>query len=156
MDWPGAQDIADRLKKLVPPEILENEKGKEVPVAVQAQITQMTQMIEMLTNQLNQANKTIEQKEIERNSKERVEFAKMETDLKKEVMRQAADAVKHNQQISQTLLPASVQSVSQQTNELDAEQRRLMIERQRMNGRTPPMNQPAGGYQTPGQPPEEM
>lgn len=88
MDWPGAHEIAERFKKIIPPEVLGEEGQEEVPPEVQAQMAQMNQMIEAMTEQLKEATKTIEQKTIEIESKERIEFAKMETDLEKEKLKQ--------------------------------------------------------------------
>jgi hypothetical protein len=88
MDWPGAQEIAERFKKIIPPDVLGEEEAQEIPPQVQAQMQQMNQMIEAMTTQLQEATKTIEQKTIEIESKERIEFAKMETDLEKEKLKQ--------------------------------------------------------------------
>lgn len=104
MDWPGAKEIAERLKKTLPPGIAEDEDGQQAPLPpeVQQQMQQMSQMIEQMTAQLNDATKTIEQKTLELESKERIEFAKMETDLEKEKLKafsyEAVDSV--NMQIA--------------------------------------------------------
>ena len=90
MDWPGADEIAERLKKTLPPGIAENEKkgeGNEIPPQVQQQMQQMQQMVDQLTQQLNQAQDTIQQKQLELNVKERIELAKIEADLKKELIK---------------------------------------------------------------------
>lgn len=89
MDWPGARDIADRLKKTLPPGIAEDpEKGQpQIPPEMQAQMQQMGQQIDGLTQQLNQAHEALEKKTVEIESKERIEFAKMEVDLKKEMLK---------------------------------------------------------------------
>lgn len=90
MDWPGAQEISERLKKLIPPHILED-GNQQVPPQVQAQIAQMTQMIQTLQAQLQAAATELEfkqgQKQMEIASKERIEFAKMDVDLQKEAMK---------------------------------------------------------------------
>ena len=48
MDWPGADAIAERLRKLVPPQLLEGEEGEETikPEQVEAMIQQATQQLE--------------------------------------------------------------------------------------------------------------
>lgn len=43
MDWPGAQDIADRIKRAMPPEIVGEEGEEPIPPKVQAMITQIQQ-----------------------------------------------------------------------------------------------------------------
>lgn len=86
MDWPGAQEISERLKKLIPPHIL-GDGNQQLPPEAQAQMAQMQQMIQMLQGQLQQATLKLETKAMELESKERVEFAKMDVDLKKEMMK---------------------------------------------------------------------
>lgn len=80
MDWPGATDIADRLKKTLPPGIADDPKNKNpIPPQVQAQMQQMNQLVEQLTAKLNELQDEKEQKLIEIESKERIEMAKLET-----------------------------------------------------------------------------
>lgn len=79
MDWPGAQEIKERLKKVLPPELQDqSENQKPLPPQVQAQMSQMDQMIAGLTEKLNAAQDQLEQKTLELESKERIEFAKLE------------------------------------------------------------------------------
>lgn len=51
MDWPGAQEISERLKKLVPPEILEKNGGEE----------EMANQLKEMMGQLQQSKQMIEQ-----------------------------------------------------------------------------------------------
>lgn len=87
MDWPGASEIAERLKKTLPPGIADDKDDKkpQVPPEIQNQMAQMNQMIEQLTHHLNEANDKIKTKSIELESRERIEFAKIEADMKKEM-----------------------------------------------------------------------
>src|SRR5690606_11604069 len=62
MDWPGAQEIAERIKKTLPPGLAEDKDQKPIPPEIKAQMDQMGQMIEALTNQLNEATETIKTK----------------------------------------------------------------------------------------------
>ena len=89
MDWPGADEIAERIKKTLPPNVVAD-KNDKVPPQAQAQIQQMSQMVEQLTAQLNEANEIIKTSSIEMESKERIERMKIEADLQKEVLK--ADA----------------------------------------------------------------
>lgn len=81
MDWPGAQEFADRIKKTLPPGLADEDKEKkqEIPPQVQAQMQQMNQMVEQLTKQLHDAHDTIDMKRVEIESRERIEMAKLET-----------------------------------------------------------------------------
>lgn len=78
LDWPGADEMANRLKKTLPPGIAEDDKNQPLPPQAQAQMQQMNQMIEQLTAQLNDANGKIETKTLELESRERIEMAKLQ------------------------------------------------------------------------------
>lgn len=84
MDWPGATEIAERLKKTMDPKIVGDEKSQnqEIPPAAAQEMQSMQQMIEQLTGQLTQAQEQMKTKKIELDSKERIEYAKLETQLK--------------------------------------------------------------------------
>ena len=81
MDWPGASDIADRLKKTLPPGLIEDQNQKPIPPQAQAQMQQMDQMIQQLTEKLNEQNELVNTKKMELESRERVEFAKLDTQV---------------------------------------------------------------------------
>lgn len=82
MDWPGAQQIADRLKKGLPPGVAEDDKNAPpIPPQVQAKMQQMDQMIQTLTQHLNSATHKIETKTLELESKERIELTKIQAEL---------------------------------------------------------------------------
>jgi hypothetical protein len=91
MDTPYAAEIADRMKKTLPPGLADDQKGKEpLPPEVQAQMQQMSQMVEQLTGKLNELQSEREQKLIELESKERIEMKKLEVQL--EIERAKLDA----------------------------------------------------------------
>lgn len=52
-DWPGADEIAERLEKLLPPGIKDDEQG--LPPEVQTQIQQMSEAIQVLGEKLKEA-----------------------------------------------------------------------------------------------------
>ena len=81
MDWPGAQEIAERLRKTLPPGIADNKGDQEIPPEVQAQLQQMGTMIDGLTEKLNLAHDERDQKILEMEHKERIEFKKLEVQL---------------------------------------------------------------------------
>lgn len=93
MDWKDAEQIANRLKRTVPPEVLgEESKQPQVPPQVQAQMQQMGQMIDELSKRLNDASEVIKNKRVEIESRERIAFAQMEVDIKKELLKSQAKA----------------------------------------------------------------
>lgn len=83
MDWPGASEIAERLKKLLPPNLQEEQEDQQVPPAVQAQMSQMAQQNEQLSQALNQATDDLRTKRLEIESRERIEAMKAQTELVK-------------------------------------------------------------------------
>lgn len=111
MDWPGSQEIADRLKKTLPPGLADDNKNKEIPPQVQAQMQQMGQMVEQLTKQLNQVMQEKEQKLVELQSKERIEFKKLEVEL--EIAR-----AKLETQGSLAILDAEVNRIQNHINQI--------------------------------------
>ncbi|HZT29713.1 MAG TPA: portal protein [Bryobacteraceae bacterium] len=73
MDWPGASEIADRLKKTLPPALQEGD-GQQMPIPpqVQTQLAQLTAMNQQLTAALNAATEDIKTKRLELESRERI------------------------------------------------------------------------------------
>jgi hypothetical protein len=55
MSWPGAEEMAERIKKTIPPNLLEGEDGEQeeptIPPQVQEQLQQADQIIQMLQQQ---------------------------------------------------------------------------------------------------------
>ena len=78
LDVPYAQEIAERRKKTLPPELQDQEDQPEVPPQVQQKLAQYGQMVEALTQQLNQAKEALQTKSLELESRERI--AKMQHD----------------------------------------------------------------------------
>ena len=71
MDWPGAQTIADRIRKTIPPEFLaEDGQGQDLPPEVKQMMDQAAQHIQELEKQLQEAA-----------SGERVEVIKAKKDI---------------------------------------------------------------------------
>ena len=61
--------------------MIEDQNQKPIPPQVQAQMQQMDQLIQQLTEKLNEANEREKSKSMELESKERIEFAKLENNL---------------------------------------------------------------------------
>lgn len=80
MDWPGKDEIADRLKKALPAQLQEKEpQAGQIPPQVQAQMQQSSQMVEALTGKVNELTETIRGKVIEIESRERIAAMQEET-----------------------------------------------------------------------------
>ncbi len=81
MDIPHAQEIADRLKLMLPPALQQDQKNQPLPPAAVAQMQQQGNMIQQLSQQLHAAMDVIEQKQMELASRERIEMAKIQAQL---------------------------------------------------------------------------
>jgi hypothetical protein len=78
LNFKGAEKIAERLRKALPPGMAEDVKAKPAELLVQ-QNQQMAQTIEQLTAILNKQNEEIKSSRIEAESKERIEIMKIES-----------------------------------------------------------------------------
>lgn len=135
MDWPHSQEIAERLKRTIPPHVLGEEGQGQVPPEVQAQIAQMDQMIAALTEELKTAKSDIEKQRMKIESDERIARLKAEIDLIKEWYKaDSADA--------REALRANLQEIQMQQNL----ERERALAQERIN-QTPvgPVNQGARG-----------
>ena len=88
MDWPGAQVVADRIRKTLPPGLVDDPGQDPIPPQAQAQMQRMQTAIQALSQQLAAAQKVIETDQVKSQSKERVEYEKMKANLALEVMKQ--------------------------------------------------------------------
>ncbi len=89
MDWPGAKEIADRLKRMLPPQLQDEGDGTPESQLAQAQsqLQQLSQQQQMLTQHLHAAMQTIETKQVEAASKEKIEGMKHQTQMSIEQMK---------------------------------------------------------------------
>jgi hypothetical protein len=82
MDWPGAQEIAERVKKTIPQNLIGDKKGQpQLPPQVTQQMQQMSGMIQQLTTRVHEQANAIETKREELESKERIELAKVQANV---------------------------------------------------------------------------
>ena len=66
MDWEGSEEIADRLKLMLPPQILQAEQegeGQQIPPELQAQIDQGMQLIEQQKAEIEKLQDELEDKD---------------------------------------------------------------------------------------------
>jgi hypothetical protein len=116
MDWPGAQELADRIKKTIPANLIDDpKKGQPLPPQVQAQMQQMNQMIHQLTDHLNEANEIIKTKKLDLEHRERIELMKLQVESEL-VM------AKLGSQESMALLKHEVASISERLKMLSFDQ----------------------------------
>lgn len=154
MDWPGADLIADRLMRSLPPGIADDPKNgqPQLPPQAQAQMTQMNQMIQGLTQQLHSAQDILDNKkyelssrervaQLDRDSNERIKMAQLQGDLEVNLARLQVQG-------STDLLAAQVQTLNHQEKMLSGNQaaanQQYMIQAQQNQqaGQMPPQQPP--------------
>ena len=110
MDWPGAKELAERLKIMLPPQVLQAEaaeKQNDIPPAVQQQMQQMGALIQQQHQIIAKGAELINQKKLELDSKERIEMAKLKNDIYVEWM-------KHNQTANTTIFEKNIEHIDRQ------------------------------------------
>ena len=82
MDWPGAREVAKRLKKAVPPQILDNDDQTPENQLIQAQqqLQQLGQQHALLTQELQKAQNIIQTKQVEQQGKMSIEQMRSQFD----------------------------------------------------------------------------
>ena len=116
LDWPGAKEISERIKKTLPPGLADDGKGKaQLPPEVKSQMDQMNQMIEQLTEQLKHKTEQIDKKALELESRERIEMAKLQANIEIEM-------AKMGSQESLAMLNHEVAQIEQRLNLLRQDQ----------------------------------
>jgi hypothetical protein len=82
MDWPGAQDIADRLKKMLPPNLQDSgDQQNQIPPQAQAQIQALLAEKAQLLMALQKANNPLTLAQINNESKERIAALNAKIDI---------------------------------------------------------------------------
>lgn len=83
-DAPGSEQLAARVKKTIAPELLEDEENEDapkIPPQIRQQLVKMGELIDQLTEESAKASAKLEDTAEERESKERIEMAKLRTSL---------------------------------------------------------------------------
>lgn len=77
LDWPGAEEISERIKRRIPPQIIggEEEEQQEIPPMVAQQLQQLQQALEQATQELQDAQSGLAKARIDAQS--RVEVAQI-------------------------------------------------------------------------------
>lgn len=96
MDFPGAQEIAKRLKKMLPPQLqdLDDDDPEAQMQKLQMQVQQLTQQHEMLVQHLNAATEAINTKQVESDAKKSIVQLQEATKLTIEKAKIDADVLK--------------------------------------------------------------
>jgi hypothetical protein len=111
LDFPGAPELAKRLKNALPPGIADNDENAEVPPQVQQRLAQLDQFAQQATQVIQELTEKLEAKNEEIASKERmnaennatkisIAMANIDTQLSKLLMAQQYAAAKHEIDVS--------------------------------------------------------
>jgi hypothetical protein len=92
LDWNGAEEIAKRMKAMLPPQLQEKEGQQPLPLEVEQQMQQAQQMIEQLTHELNQTHDELDNKKFEYASKEKIATMNNDTKILVEALKQESIA----------------------------------------------------------------
>ena len=122
MDWPGADEIADRMKAMLPPQIQQEMKSEEdgqpqVDPQVQQQMQQMADMVEHLSQELKASQSKVESDE----DKLDIERFKAQTDRMKVIAELEQKGALTDAQLHQLAL-ANLQSTLALGNTGEAEE----------------------------------
>lgn len=91
MDIPGGKAIAERLRKMLPPEIRPPDEKQPPPQVLAQQLQQTMQQNQQLTAALNEANDKLEANAQDNETKERIELTKLHVELVKTAATLEAD-----------------------------------------------------------------
>lgn len=130
MDWPGAQELSERLKRMVPPEAQEPKEGEQtIPPEIQQQMAQMQQQLEAAMAALAEKDEIINTKAQELAAKGQIEMAKMESAERLAAIKAETDVALASMQIdadkSKTLFLGKLQEIKQRLDIMSKERQQL-------------------------------
>jgi hypothetical protein len=150
MDWPGARELAERFKHLVPPEARDDEGKPQVPPEVQQQMQQMQQQLQEATQQVDQLQKAIAGKQTEMAGQARIR--QMEIQSNEHLAQIKADlevakiAEKAKAEASLQLLEAKLNELSQTAEFLH--ERRMQLDAPKAETKQAPAPQKKQVYES--------
>ena len=145
LDWPGADDIADRLKAMLPPQL----QGKSPQVMqLQQQMQQMDQMAKQAVGQLQQQLQALQQQLQTAQSREQQAHLDKQIEAKKLEIDEFNAVTNRMKVVSPAMSPQDIQTLVMQTVQQALEPPEQQEE---------PQQPPQGGFFMPGeQPPPVM
>ena len=106
LDIPGAREVGERLRKMLPPALQENDQETPIPPQAQAQLQQLGQLCDQLTQKLNEQSEIIRSKTLETDSRERIAAMNAQVELIKTQATINAQDARH-------MLTAELQAISE-------------------------------------------
>ena len=155
MDWPGAQEIADRLKKMIDPKLLDDGGDDPELASAKQQMEAQQQLIEQMGQMLQNVQNSYEERDAARDDfKAEIEQYRAESDRMKDMIAVAAAITP--EQVQQIVFQTLEQALSQPPLEMEESQGMDMGEMHEMQGAPqgmPPDMQMQPGFD-PGMPQE--
>jgi hypothetical protein len=99
MDWPGARAIAERLKKILPPQVQDDPNGEDVPPAAKAKMAALETQLQEIGMLLAEAQEELRTKAIETSAKKEIAYMQAQIDLLQTIVKVHADKSKQDAQI---------------------------------------------------------
>ncbi len=81
MDFQGAEEIAERLRKTVPAQLLDDKNAPPIPAQAQATLNAQDAQIKLLTAELNKVTDTLKMKRFEIASREKIKAAELQVQI---------------------------------------------------------------------------
>jgi len=128
-DWPGAQEIAERYKKLLPPQLQDQPNLKDVPPEVQAQMQQMGNALKQMQGQLQATTQALAAAEQQLKSKQletQASIADSNNKLQSDTLKAQTEAMKAENDKLQLLVDN--QKTLLQIQQLDFDTAKLKFE----------------------------
>jgi hypothetical protein len=153
MDFPGNEEVADRVEKSLPPGLVDDptQGAGDIPPQAQQAIAQLTEQNQKLTQELNATHDDLEKnvsiKHMELESKERIEFAKIAAQERQ----QDIDLLKIQATLAQSQATAdaelSAQMAEREYNAIDSHLDRIHENHQNMLDHEQALEMGAQGHQ---------
>lgn len=134
MDWPGADEMAKRLKAMLPPQVAAiADQETPIPPQAQAQMAQMQQQMQQMGQQLQQSQQALAQAQGALNSKQ-LELQGKQLDLQSAQADAASSqqSAALNAQVEQLQAEVKRQEAGVRMAEVELEREKLAMERERM------------------------
>ena len=130
MDWPGARELSERFKHLVPPEARDDEEGKDIPPEIKQQLEQMKEQLELATQQLEEQQKVIDTKATEQEGLAKIRQLELASNERLAQMKADMEVMKITEkakaEVQLQLLEAKLNELSQQAEFLH--ERRMQLD----------------------------
>jgi len=129
MDWPGARELSERFKHLVPPEARDDEQ-KEIPPEIKQQLAQMEEQMQQMQQVMEEQQKVIDTKRTEQEGLANIRQMELQSNERLAEMKAQLELAKIHEkakaEVQLQLLEAKINELSQTSEQLH--ERRMQLE----------------------------